>query len=77
MSRGSGKPGEQFDRDPDLESGIRCIEHGVDWDECGCWCYDDRKCAVCEEWTSGMHEGPQSECGWCGAALLADAEPVS
>jgi DNA (cytosine-5)-methyltransferase 1 len=63
-----GKHASAFERSDDTDSGVRCIEHDCDWDECGCWCEADMKCPWCQEWTSGLHHDTFKDgCSGCGA----------
>lgn len=50
-----GKDAGAFARSDETESGVLCLEHGDDWDACGCYCIDDAFCPWCQEWTSGLH----------------------
>lgn len=61
----TAKPATAFTRDESTESGVRCIEHATDWNDCGCWCEDDQECSSCGEWSNGLHDVPTA-CPWCG-----------
>ncbi len=60
-SQSQGKPAASFGRSDETASGVICLEHRRDWDECGCWCSDDVFCPWCKEWTSGLHYLPEEE----------------
>ncbi len=53
------------------EGEVICKTHGVEWDECGCYCAEDSFCPYCEEWTSGLHYSPADEGhSCCGSQML-------
>jgi len=68
---GEGKAASAFARSDEVDSGVLCRQHEVDWDECGCWCIDDMRCPWCDEWTSGLHSDPVEDCLSCCGAWLA------
>lgn len=68
---GQGKAASAFARSDEVDSGVLCREHEVDWDECGCWCIEDMRCPWCDEWTSGLHGDPVDGCLSCCGAWLA------
>ena len=64
-----GQDATSFGRGDDGE--VVCRVHGVDWDECGCYCKDDSLCPYCDEWTSGLHYSPEDEGhSCCGSHML-------
>ena len=56
-----GKTSDRFTRSDETASGVWCLDHRCDWEECGCWCIEDAYCPWCEEWTSGLHHTPFDE----------------
>ncbi len=67
-TKGQGKTAAAFERSDEEASGVRCIEHVTDWDDCECWCKDDRFCPWCDEWTSGLHYNADEDGLTCCAA---------
>ena len=66
-SEGQGKAANAFERSDDTDGGVLCREHLTDWDDCGCWCKEDRQCPWCDEWTSGLHYENTDPLTCCGA----------
>lgn len=56
LEKGRGKDASAFARGAATSSGVECLDHGCDWDECGCWCVEDAECPWCGQWTSGLAE---------------------
>lgn len=72
------KAATAFARSDDYHSGVMCLEHEGDWDDCGCSCEEDFECPFCGEWSSGLYETPKSTgCNSCGAWAKSPVNCIS
>lgn len=62
------KPSSSFEGSHDFASGVKCLEHNMDYDDCGCYCEDDFECPFCFCWSNGLYSNPKKTgCNFCSA----------